>query len=126
MKKLFASVLLFSSLCAFTMVSGLDDVLAALKAGNASQMSRYFDKTVDITLPGKSNNYSKSQAEIVLKDFFRLNAIRNFQIIHQGQNAGSQYCIGNLVTVNGNFRTTVFMKLKGDRQSLQELRFENR
>jgi hypothetical protein len=113
-------------LCAFTVATGIEDVTTALKSGNVSQIARYFDKSVDITLPGKSNNYSKSQAELVLKDFFRLNAVRNFQVIHRGENSGSQYCIGNLVTVNGNFRTTVFMKLKGQKQSLQELRFEHR
>lgn len=126
MKKLLTSVILLISLSSFTQSSGIDDVLVALKSGNATQVARFFDKTVDITLPGKSNNYSKSQAEMVLRDFFRLNAIRSFSVIHQGENAGSQYCIGNLVTSKGTFRTTIFMKLKGEKHSLQELRFETR
>ncbi|HRN91185.1 MAG TPA: DUF4783 domain-containing protein [Ferruginibacter sp.] len=126
MKKYFASLLVFASLCSFTFATGIDDVLSALKSGNATQVAKYFDKTVDITLPGKSNNYSKSQAEVVLKDFFRINSIRAFNVIHQGENAGSQYCIGNLVTSNGTFRTTIFMKQKGEKQALQELRFETR
>lgn len=126
MKKILSSLILIISLSSLTNATGIDDVLTALKTGNASQVARYFDQTVDITLPGKSNNYSKSQAEIVLKDFFRINSIRSFSIIHQGENAGSQYCIGNLVTSNGTFRTTIFMKQKGDKQALQELRFETR
>jgi hypothetical protein len=62
----------------------------------------------------------------VLKDFFGNYPVKNFETIHKGENAGSEYCIGTLVTKNGSFRTTIFMKQKGEGQVLQELRFENR
>ncbi len=105
---------------------GIEDIVAALKIGNANQVASYFDNTVEITLPQKSNTYSRSQAEMIIRDFFSNNAIRSFNVIHKGENAGSQYCIGTLITKSAQFRTTVFMKQKGDRQTLQEIRFENR
>ena len=77
-------------------------------------------------MPEKSNSYSKSQGELVLKDFFASNPVKGFEVIHKGENAGSQYCIGTLQTKNGTYRTTIFMKKKEDKQVLQELRFENR
>ena len=117
-----AAVILFSS---FTFI-GIDEVLNAVKSGNAAQVARYFDNTVEISLPDKGNSYSKSQAEIVLKDFFANNPVKGFDIIHKGENAGSQYCIGTLITKNGSFRTTIYMKQKGNVQVLQELRFESR
>jgi hypothetical protein len=89
-------------------------------------VAKYFDNTVEITLPDKSNSYSKSQAEMILRDFFNNNPIKGFDVIHKGENAGSQYCIGTLFTRSAAFRTTVFMKQKGDKQTLQEIRFENR
>jgi hypothetical protein len=126
MKKFFTLVLVSFTIVSFTTsFLGLDDVVAALKAGNASQIAKYFDNTVDITLPQKSNSYSKSQAEMILKDFFNNNPVRTFTVKHKGDNAGSEYCIGQLVTKNGAYRTTVFMKQKGDKQFLQEIRFEN-
>lgn len=97
-----------------------------MRTGNASAVAKFFDNSVEISMPDKSNSYSKSQAELVLKDFFASNAVKGFEIIHKGENAGSQYCIGTLQTKNGSYRTTIFMKQKGDRQVLQELRFENR
>lgn len=109
----------------FTNHLGIDDVIAAMKAGNASQVAKFFDNNVEISLPDKSNSYSKSQGELVLKDFFAINVVKSFDIIHKGENAGSQYCIGNLVTKGGTYRTTIYMKQKGDQQVLQELRFEN-
>jgi hypothetical protein len=113
-------------LSAFTMQTGISDIVSAIKAGNAAQVAKYFDNTVEITLPEKSNSYSKSQAELILRDFFSNNGIKAFSVLHQGENAGSQYCIGTLVTRSASYRTTIYMKQKGDRQILQEIRFENR
>jgi hypothetical protein len=126
MKRFFTLILTTALLSAFTFFLSIDEVVNGLKNGDAAQIARYFDNTVEITMPDKSNNYSKNQAEIVLKDFFTTNGIKTFEVIHKGENAGSQYCIGTLVTKNGSFRTTVFMKQKNDKQLLQEIRFENR
>lgn len=126
MKRTFTSVLLFGLLASFTFSKGIDDVVAALNNGNVSQIARYFDNTIEITFPQKSKSYSRSQAEMVLRDFFANNPVKGFEMIHKGENAGSEYVIGILATKNASFRTYVFMKQKGDRQVLQELRFENR
>ena len=126
MKKIFTYLGVLAVLTSFTTTTGIDEIVTALRSGNANLVAKYFDSTVEITLPEKSNSYSKSQAEVVLKDFFNNNPVTGFNIIHKGENAGSQYCIGTLLTKTGNFRTTVFLKLKGDKQMLQEIRFENR
>ena len=102
----------------------LDDVAYAMRSGNVGQLSQYLDNRVDISLPEKSDTYSKSQAEMIIRDFFSTNGVQNFQIKHKGENSGSEYCVGILQTHNGDFRTTLFMKQKGDRQLLQELRFQ--
>ena len=119
------SISLITLLSSFTIRLGIDDVIAAMKTGNALQVAKFFDNNVEISMPDKSNSYSKSQGELVLKDFFINNMVKSFEVIHKGENAGSQYCIGTLVTKGGSFRTTIFMKQKGDQQVLQELRFEN-
>ncbi len=109
----------------FKVNTGIDEVVAAMRSGNFTLIAKYFDDLVDISMPDKSNTYSKTQAELVLKDFFTNNPVKKFEIIHKGENAGSQFCIGTLYTKNGSFRTTIFMKQKGGGQLLQELRFEN-
>jgi antitoxin component YwqK of YwqJK toxin-antitoxin module len=123
MKNFLLSLALLVSISSFISPS-FDDVVKAVKAGDASQLSKYFDNTIEITLPDKSNSYSKSQAELVLHDFFASNSVKDFEILHKSDNSGSQYCIGNLKTINGTFRTTIFMKQKGNTEVLQELRFE--
>jgi len=126
MKRFFTLIITTALLSSFTLFISIDEVVNGLKNGDAAQIAKYFDNTVEITMPDKSNSYSKNQAEIILRDFFSNNGVKDFTVIHKGENAGSQYCIGTLVTKNGSFRTTVFMKQKNDKQLLQEIRFENK
>ncbi|MEO6718985.1 MAG: DUF4783 domain-containing protein [Ferruginibacter sp.] len=126
MKRFFTLSILITFLSSFVFSVGIDDVISAMRSGNSSQVAKFFDNNVEISMPDKSNSYSKSQAELVLKDFFVSNPVKGFEVIHKGENGGSQYCIGTLQTRNGAYRTTIFMKQKGDGQVLQELRFENR
>jgi len=124
MKKIFTILAAFVALSSFIIITGLNDVVNAIKSGNAASVSKYFDNTVEITVNGKSSNYSKTQGEVVLRDFFANNAVKSFTVLHQGQSGGSEFCIGTLVTSNGNFRTTLNLKQKGDKQTLQEIKFE--
>lgn len=126
--KAFFTIILFS---ASILVSGFvnraetDTVVVALKSGNANLLSRYFDSRVDISLPEKSDNYSRIQAEMILKDFFSTNGgVKSFDLKHRGENNGSNYIIGILMTNNGRYRTTLFLKQKGDKHFLQEMRFQ--
>ncbi len=57
-----------------------------MRSGNANQLSRYFDSRVDIFLPGKSDNYSKSGAEMILRKISLPGTmVKNFQIKHRGR-----------------------------------------
>ena len=122
MKNFLTYIFIFCLLSSFTL--SVDDIISAMRSGNAAQISKFFDNTVEITFPDKSNAYSKSQAELVLKDFFSTNEVRSFSVLHKGDNETSQFCIGILQTRNGQYRTTFYLKQKGERLLLQELRFE--
>ena len=125
MKKLKGMAAIFIALLLLSFKPyNIDDVATAIRSGNVNQLSAYLDSRVDITLPDKSDTYSKTQAEMVIRDFFQNNGVQNFQVKHKGENAGSEFCIGVLKTRNGDYKTILFMKLKGDKQLLQELRFE--
>lgn len=124
MKKIFTILAVIIALSSYTVIAGLSDVINGIKAGDAGAISKYFDNTVEITLPAKSANYSKSQGEAVLRDFFANNTVKSFTVIHQGESGGAQFCIGTLVTNSGSFRTTVNLKQKGPKQILQEIKFE--
>ncbi len=117
------SVVLLSS---FTLQnSGIDEVIAALRTGNSTELSKYFDDNVDLTLPDKSDNYSKAQAQLIVKDFFSNNGVKGFNLEHKGESPGGHYCIGTLQTNAGKFRTNVFMKTKNGKEVVKEIRFQS-
>lgn len=124
MRHLIIAITLGSFLAAFSVTSQMDDVIGAIKRSDATSLSVFFDNTVDITLPGKSNSYSKSQAQMVLRDFFSANAVRGFEIVYRNESSKAQHCVGNLRTGNTVYRATIFLKVKGSKATLQELRIE--
>jgi uncharacterized protein DUF4783 len=112
-------------LTSFSLTYSIDDVAAAMRSGNAGEISKFFDSRVDLSFPDKSDNYSKTQAEMILKDFFASNQVKGFQIKHKGENKdGSQFCIGLLQTKTRDYRTRFYLKKKGDAQFLQEIVFQ--
>ena len=117
-----STVLILAS--AFKPINGIDDVISALRAGNAAEVGKYIDENVELSLPDKSDNYSKAQAIMILKDFFANNVVSGFETKHTGDNSGNQFCIGTLHTKSGDYRTTVFMKTKNARQSVKEIKFQ--
>lgn len=119
-------LLMAGILMSFTALANpFDNVVAALQKGNAEALSHYFDKMVEISLDGQANSYSKSQASVILKDFFASHKVEQFKVIHKGKSGkGSSFGIGNLTTSKGTYRVTFFFRQKGDEVVLQELRFK--
>lgn len=124
MKNFLGLFLLALTVTAYSTAFSLDAVMAALRKGSSAELSRYFDARIDVSLPDKADNYSKKQAELILKDFFASNPVRSFTVKHKGEMNGSQFCIGSLQTRNGNFRTKLYMKKKGNIEVVQEIAFQ--
>ena len=119
---LMASVIMLSS---FTKQSNIDAVIMALRSGSANDLSIYLDDKVELTMPDQSDSYSKAQAVLILKDFFNNNDVKSFEVKHKGDGGGGQFCVGTLQTRSGNFRTTVFMKVKNNKEVVKEIRFQS-
>ncbi len=119
---LLGTVVLFLS---FKMKDSIDDVINALRSGNSVELAKNFDDNIELTLPDKSDNFSKAQAQLIIKDFFANNGVKNFELKHKGDSpGGGHFCIGTLQTNAGNFRTNVFMKIKNGKEVVKEIRFQ--
>ena len=120
-----STVVIAFLITAFKPIAGLDEVISALKTGNAQEFAKYIDDNIEISLPDKSDNYSRAQAVMVLKDFFNNSGVTGFEVQFKGENGGNQFCIGKLSTRSGGYRTTVFMKTKNGKQLVKEIRFQS-
>jgi hypothetical protein len=89
----------------------------AIKSGNATELSKYMNSTVQLLLLDKEDFYKKNVAETILKDFFKEYHSKDFIIRHQGAKTDAQYAIGNLETEKGTFRVYILLK-KVDKELL--------
>jgi hypothetical protein len=128
MKKLYTRAILTILSFFFALAvhaQALEDVTNGIRSGNATAVSRYFDNNVAITISNNQSVYSKAQAEIVLKDFFTRNQVRDFTVKQGGPSGeNAQYAVGVLTTSNGIYQIYLIMKLKDNAYVLREIRFE--
>lgn len=93
----------------------IDNVKTAIKTGSSKELGKYFGSTVDLNFNGEKSSYSRSQAEFVLRDFFKNNPPLNFEYIHQGASKqGMKYVIGKYSIKNGSFRIWILFKKSND------------
>jgi hypothetical protein len=102
-----------------------DGISIAFKAGNAAELSKYMNSTIELLLLEKEDFYKKNAAETILKDFFAEYQIRDFTIRHQGAKNDAQYAIGNLKTEKGDFRVYFLLKKVGQELLLHQIRIES-
>jgi hypothetical protein len=107
---------------AFSQSSVIDQVNDAFKAGSAKELAKYLHQTVDVTIEGKLGNYSKAQAEFVLRDFFKAHPPAEFTIIHQGSSKGGQpFAIGKYISGSETYRVWMKIKVVDKQQAIQEI-----
>jgi len=102
----------------------ISQVKETIKAGSAKELSRFLNQTVDVTLDGGPQSYSKAQAEFVFRDFFKQHPPGEFTIIHQGTSKGGQtFGIGQYKSGAETYR--VYMKVKSvdNQQLVHEISF---
>jgi len=102
----------------------IDQVKESIKAGSAKELSKYLNASVDVTIEGKPDTYSKAQAEFVLRDFFKANPPNEFTIIHQGSSKGGQpFAIGQYKSGSNTFRVWMKIKTVSNQSLVQEISF---
>jgi hypothetical protein len=99
-------------------------ISAAFKAGNSKELVKHFNSNVELVILENEDVYSKTQAEMILRDFFEKQPPKNFAILHQGGKNGSKYAIGDLTTSKGNFRVYFLLKKREDSYLIHQLRIE--
>ncbi|MBN2863951.1 MAG: DUF4783 domain-containing protein [Bacteroidales bacterium] len=97
----------------------------AIKAGNAVELTKYMNPTIELLLLDKEDFYKKNVAETVLKDFFKNYPTKDFIIRHQGARNDAQYAIGILKTERGDFRVYFLLKKVGQDLLIHQIRIES-
>lgn len=96
----------------------------ALKTGNAKEVVKFFNTSVDMDIEGTVDSYSKTQAEFVLRDFFKKHPPTDFNIVHTGSSKGGlQYAIGRYNSNGENYNVMLRVKEVNKVNLIHEINF---
>lgn len=134
--KIFIIILLsFGTFCGHTATNekydtasfySVNDVIAdAIKAGDATKLASYFAQTIQLSVPGKKDVFSKTQAGVIMQDFFKKYPPSSFTINSEGKTSGSNfYVLGSYVSGDVVFKVYYVMQNIENKITLHILKFE--
>jgi hypothetical protein len=115
MRKKSFSIVAFALICSIPLMAQdqvriPSGISLAFKAGDATELSKFINTTVELRVLDKEDFYKKNVAETILKDFFSGYKTKDFIIRHQGGTNDAQYAIGSMKTEKGDFRVYFLLK----------------
>lgn len=110
-KSLYLFFGLFLVLSTISLAETPDDCRIAIKSGNAKALTNYFANTIELVTDDEEGSYSKTQAGIVLSNFFKKHPASDFRYDHKGTSPGGlKYYRGTYVSSGTEF--LVYFKMK--------------
>ncbi|MBE0664052.1 MAG: DUF4783 domain-containing protein [Bacteroidales bacterium] len=101
-------------------------IVRHISNGNSQELSKFFNASIQLTLPDNDGRFSKPQAELIMRNFFIKYPPKSFTISHKGSSSdGSRYFIGVYKSSNNTFRSYYLLKLVTDAELIHQLRLEN-
>jgi hypothetical protein len=99
------------------------DIAGALEGGNAKEISKRFNSSVELILNQSQDVYGKSQAEQILRSFFDGNGPSfKYKDLHSsGREESHCNFIGQLFTSKGTYRVYIYIK----NDQIYQMRVEN-
>ena len=100
-------------------------VTKAVIDSDATELVKYFNEKVNLSIPGSDGLFSKEQAEVILENFFAKIKVTSFKINHKGGSGeGSLYYIGVLSTKERKYTTYFLLRVIQGKQVIQQLQME--
>ncbi len=107
-----------------TAEQSLSQIEQGLRKGEVALLLPYLHDPVEISISGKAKMYSRTQAEYVLKDFFKAHPPKGFTFMHRGRSENVLYAIGAYHGQGEQWDVSVFGRLERGRYQVEQLRFE--
>ena len=101
-----------------------DGIIKAIRMGDANKLSPWFNSSVQLIILDRENVYSRSQATMIMKDFFKKHPPKSFSIIHEGGKPKARFGIGLLKTTEQTYRIYLLIKTDNNNSVILQLRIE--
>ena len=130
--KLYIVLLFVAMAVGFMFLSQTKDICAEINkcilAGDVQQLSKHFHSTVEMSVLGNEDYFSKIQAVSVLTEFFKNNPPKDFVVKQGGSNSeNTKFSIGTYESTNGNtFKIYYVVKKEQDAEFINKLTIEKK
>lgn len=102
-----------------------DKMVKLFSQGKSEEISVYFNSSIQLTTPGKDGVYSRSQAKMILAEFFDGNSPTQAALKSRGNSDnGAQYIVIDLMTSKDGFKVNIFYRGSGNNMRIHELKIE--
>lgn len=102
----------------------VSQVTDALSQNDAEALSTYFVNNLELEIDNTEGVFAKSQAKIMVRDFFAKVKPATFSLKHKSDTSSSKYIIGDLVSKGQKWRVTVYFRKEGSSDLIHSLKFE--
>lgn len=102
------------------------DILSGyVKSSNSRDLSEYFSSVIELSILTEEDEYSKAQAELILRNFFSKNKPVSVKIIHRlSSSPNYRFAVLSLLTNTDKFRISISLSSSGDQFLIKEIRIE--
>ena len=101
-----------------------EDLVKAIREGNAGEMSEFFHQSLELTILEEDYVASKNQATRIMENFFKNHPPEEFTISFEGTKERSRYAIGSLRCRDAAFRVNLFFLNRQDESLVYYLSIE--
>jgi|GEM_PF-573549 len=103
----------------------VDKVNNAIENADASELSDYFNTSLDISLPDSDQTMSKAHATQMMKSFFKKNPAKSYKVNHTGSSReATKYIIGTYISESKSYKTYILLKESSGKYLIVQLQFE--
>ena len=95
-----------------------------IEAGDSEKLSAWFADNLELDITGSVNSCTRSQAKLIMKNFFNNNTPKKFSIIHKSGRPPMSYAVGSLSSGAEKFRVIIYVRTDDGKNSIQQLRIE--
>jgi hypothetical protein len=100
------------------------EIISALQKGKADSINLFLNTNVELIISNRNDVFSKPQASVIIKDFFKKNKVQSFKVLHKGNKESANFIIGTMKTNTNNYRVYLLTRIQKDKTIIQQLRIE--
>lgn len=102
-----------------------DTLSGYFRSSGSKEIAAYFSPLIEMNILSDENEYSKAQAELILRDFFQKNRPVSVRVIHRlSSNPNFRFAVLSYQTDSEKFRVSVSMSREGEKFLIKVIRIE--